>query len=238
MSGRPGAAPADGGSERRWQRLAIAAGLAALVVAWVVSLRTSGTSPAGATQRLVDVLRGSAWAAPAYVAAYALRPLVLFPASLLTIAGGLLFGPVWGIVLTVVAANLSAMVAYGLGRLLGRPPAGEEAEAAGLAARWAGRLRQRSFATVLVMRLALLPFDLVNYLCGYLRIAPLSFLTATALGSLPATVAFVLAGAAVDRVDAGLGGLDGRVFAASAAIFVASLAVARVLHRGDEAGPA
>ncbi len=220
-------------TERRWQRLAVGVGLAVLVIAWVVSLRTSGTSPAGATQRLVDVLRGSAWAAPAYLTAYALRPLVLFPASLLTIAAGVLFGPVWGIALTVVAANLSAMVAYGLGRMIGRPPPGEEAEAAGLAARWAGRLRERSFATVLVMRLALLPYDLVNYLCGYLRIAPLPFLTATAIGSLPGTVAFVLAGASVDRVDAGLAGFDGRVFAASVVLFVASLAVARTLHARD-----
>lgn len=220
-------------TERRWQRLAVGVGLAALVIAWVVSLRTSGTSPAGATQRLVDLLRGSAWAAPAYVAAYALRPLVLFPASLLTIAAGVLFGPVWGIALTVVAANLSAMVAYGLGRMIGRPPPGEEAEAAGLAARWAGRLRERSFATVLVMRLALLPYDLVNYLCGYLRIAPLPFLAATAIGSLPGTVAFVLAGAAVDRVDAGLAGFDGRVLAASVVLFVGSLAVARMMHARD-----
>ena len=217
-----------------WQRLALAGLLALLAVGWVVWLRESGTTPTAATQSLVDELRGSAWAAPAYVAAYALRPLVLFPASLLTIAAGVLFGPVWGLALTLPAANLSAMVAYALGRVLGRPPPAEEEIAATLAARWSARLRQRSFATVLVMRLALLPYDVVNYLCGFLRIAPWPFLAATAIGSLPATVAFVLAGASVERVDAGASGLDARVLIAAAALFVASLAVARVLHRGED----
>ena len=84
------------------------------------------------------------------------------------------------------------------------------------------------------MRLALLPYDVVNYLCGFLRIKPWPFLAATAIGSLPATVAFVLAGASVERVDAGASGLDARVLIAAAALFVASLAVARVLHRGED----
>lgn len=217
-----------------WQRVAVATLLALLVLGWVVWLQQSGTTPTAATQSLVDRLRGSAWAAPAYVVAFALRPLVLFPASLQTIAAGLLFGPLWGLALTLPAVNLSAMVAYGLGRVLGRPPPAEEEAAATLAARWSARLRQRSFATVLVMRLALLPYDVVNYLCGFLRIAPWPFLAATALGSLPATVGFVLAGASVERVDAGIAGLDARVLAASAALFVASLVVARVLHRGGD----
>lgn len=202
----------------------------ALLAGWLVYLRVGGRSPASSAQAFVDLLRDAWWAVPAYVAAYAARPLLLFPASVLTLAGGVLFGPALGVLITVVAANTSAMVAYGVGRTLGSPPTPEDGDGS-LVRRWSGRLRERSFVTVMIMRLALLPYDLVNYLCGYLRIRPLPYLTATAIGSLPGTVAFVLAGASLQRVDTGLAGFDWRIFAASAAFFAVSLVVARIVHR-------
>lgn len=224
--------------EVRRVRRAVAIGvLFALVAVWVFYLSTTDSSPASSAQALVDTLRDSVWAAPAFVAVYAVRPLILFPATLLTLAGGVLFGPVAGTALTVVAANLSAMVAYGFARGIASPPQDVEVEAS-FRARWSRRLRERSFTTVMIMRLALLPYDLVNYLCGFLHIPAGPFLVATAIGSFPATVAFVLAGASVERVDAGLAGFDARVFAASVVLFVVSLAIARILQRngGPELG--
>ena len=58
----------------------------------------------------------------AYIGVYLVRPLVLFPASVLTVMGGVLFGPWLGVPVVVLAANSSAMVAYGVGRLLGSVP--------------------------------------------------------------------------------------------------------------------
>jgi uncharacterized membrane protein YdjX (TVP38/TMEM64 family) len=91
-------------------------------------------------------------------------------------------------------------------------------------------MRTHSFETVLVMRLLFLPYDLVNYLAGLLRLRWVPFLLATALGSLPGTVSFVLLGASLDRVDEGLGGIDPVALVASMVIFVASLVVAQVLR--------
>ena len=96
-------------------------------------------------------------------------------------------------------------------------------------------MRANSFSTVMTMRFVFLPYDLVSYLSGFLRIAPLQFLAATALGSLPGTVAFVLAGASIERLDDGVGGLDLRVLALSAVIFVASLIAARILKKREAA---
>ncbi len=203
---------------------------AALLAAWLVYLWRSGSSPAGSLQAGVDAARGAWWAVPVFVLAYAARGLVLFPASLLTIAGGVLFGPVVGVVVTVVAANASAMVAYAAGRSLTAPPTMAETDASTVA-RWSNRLRHNSFTTVMVMRLAFLPYDLVNYLCGFLRVHQGAFLAATAIGSLPGTVTFVLAGASVRRLDAGVAGFDLRVFAISVALFVVSLVGARLVQR-------
>ncbi|MCX6040107.1 MAG: VTT domain-containing protein [Caldilinea sp.] len=148
-------------------------------------------------------LSGVAWAssnpvAPLlYILAYAVRPLLLLSSILLTVSGGFLFGAGWGAFYTVIGANLSATVAFWVGRSFGQAILSEKG-ASGLIQEYAQRMRQESFETVLVMRFLFLPYDLVNYLAGLLRIRYAPFLWATLLGSLPGTVAFVLVGAALD----------------------------------------
>lgn len=228
----------------RWVALGV---WLSVIVAWGLHLRSTGTSPTESLQSLIDRLDDAWWAIPAYLVVYAVRPMVLFPASILTIAGGILFGPVVGTGSAVVGANLSAFVAYSLGRVFSPNVVvedegavqdvtsgdGSEAVPASFIARWSGRMRERSFATVMVMRLAYLPYDLVNYAAGVLRIKALPFLAATAIGSLPGTVSFVLAGASVDRLDAGLDGFDPKIFGFSVVLFVISLGVAKLLQRRE-----
>ena len=226
------------GAPPRWtvwaQRAAVLAVWLAAVVAWQRHQGNTGLSTTETAQQFVDTVGSAWWGVLAYIGVYLARPVVLFPASVLTVVGGLLFGPVAGVLVVVVAANASAMLAYGIGRLLGRAPGNDggadEAEQS-LARRWSGRMRDNSFETVLIMRLLFLPYDLVNYLSGILRLAWLPFLVATALGSLPGTVSFVLLGASLDDLDDGLGAIDPVILGASLSIFVVSLLVARLLRR-------
>lgn len=216
----------------RWVALAA---WVVVIVAWGLRLRATGTSPTESLQSFVDRLDDAWWAIPAYLAVYTVRPLVLFPASLITIAAGVLFGPVVGIGLATVGANLSAYVAYSVGKVFS-PTAMADADGATVIARWSTRMREESFVTVMIMRLAFLPFDVVNYAAGLLRIEAGPFLAATAIGSLPGTVSFVLAGASVERLDAGLDGFDPRIFAISIILFVLSIAVSKLVRR-REVGP-
>ena len=215
------------------QRAGVALVWVGAIVAWQIHQSSTGRSVTETAQAFIDVVGGSWWGIFAYVLVYLARPIVLFPASVLTIVGGVLFGPVVGVLVVVLAANASAMVAYGIGRLLGRPPGGNDVDAGDLsiARRWSNRMRDNSFETVLIMRLLFLPYDLVNYLAGLLRLRWLPFLLATALGSLPGTVSFVLLGASLDRVDDGLGGIDPVALVASMVIFVVRLVLARILRR-------
>ncbi len=217
------------------QRVTLAAIWIAAIAGWVLFQRSTGRNTVDTAQFFVDTARGNWWALVAFIAFYAARPIVLFPATVLTVAGGILFGPILGVVATVVGANLSAMVAYWIGRTLrGRGAnvesiAGLENANAGIFGRWSTKMRSNSFATVLTMRLLFLPYDLVNYLAGFLTISPWPFLAATAIGSIPGTLAFTFAGSSIERVDEGLSGFDARIFAASVVLFVASLAVARLV---------
>jgi len=219
-----------------WVQRAVVAGIwVAAIVSWQIYQSSNGLSTTETAQRFIDTVGGSWWGIFAYVLVYLARPIVLFPASILTIVGGILFGPVLGVLVVVLAANASAMVAYGVGRLLGHAPGTSDAvtgtEATSFARRWSNRMRDNSFETVLIMRLLFLPYDLVNYVSGMLRLHWMPFLLATALGSLPGTVSFVLLGASIDRVDEGIGGIDPATLVVGLVIFVVSLALARLLRR-------
>jgi uncharacterized membrane protein YdjX (TVP38/TMEM64 family) len=196
---------------------------------------SNNLSTTQAGQRFIDAVDAAWWGLFAYIGVYLVRPLVLFPASVLTVVGGVLFGPWLGVAVVVVAANLSAMVAYGVGRLLGTVPdaaaAADGDEDLSLVAKWSQRLRENSFETVFIMRLLFLPYDLVNYVCGALRITWTSFLLATALGSLPGTISFVLLGASLERVDQGLDGINPWAIVASVLIFVLSIVISRLLRK-------
>jgi len=202
----------------------------AVISGWTWYLRASRQSPVDWLQGLVDAASGAWWAIPAFVLAYLARPLLLFPASLLTIAAGILFGPVVGIPVAIVAATGSAFVAFQIGKTFS-PTAVRAGDGATVIDRWSGRMRDESFLTVMLMRLAFLPYDLVNYSAGFLRINAGAFVAATALGSLPGTISFVLAGASLQRLDAGLDGFDPKVFAASLALFAVSIAISKVVQR-------
>ena len=54
-----------------------------------------------------------------YILLYCLRPLILFPAPLLTTISGTLFGPYKGVLYTIMGENISANIVYLLGRYFG-----------------------------------------------------------------------------------------------------------------------
>lgn len=217
------------------RRLAIVTVWGAALIGWFAYRNANDLGTIDAAQQLVEGVDMLSWAPVVFVVAYLLRPLLFVPASLMTVAAGLLFGATLGTVLVIVAANGSAMVAYTVGRSLAGEHGEHDDERAGLIHRWGRRLRTRSFETVFVMRLLFLPYDLVNYASGALRVHRPAFLTATALGTLPGTLSFVLLGASLEHLDEGLGGIDPWAVGASVAIFAISMVVAALLRRTSAA---
>ena len=225
---------------RHWQKAIAAALWVTMLAALLLYMRANDLT-------LSELfLAGMAWVqdnplAPlAYIVIYALRPLTLFSSVLLTLAGGFLFGPLWGVVYTVIGANLSATVAFFIGRYFGRGVLDDETSE-GWVPRYARRLRDNSFVTVLIMRFIFLPYDLVNYLAGFLRISYWPFLLATIIGSVPGTIAFVLLGASLspaEITDMFLTGklptLEWRFLTISAVMFVLSIVLSRYIKRREQ----
>lgn len=224
-------------SVSRWWRVAFAITMwAVLAGCWWWYQRHTGRGSIATAQSMIDRARGAWWALFAYLAVSLVRPLVFFPATLLTVAAGILFGPVVGIAVAAVAANLSAALGYTIGhRLRGT---GNGVAGSGTLAGWAERLRANTFEAVLLTRLLFLPYDAVNYACGLLRVRATPFIAATAIGTLPGTVAFVLVGSSITRIDDGLAGVSRTTLLISVALIAASITLSRLVRRRSPASPA
>jgi uncharacterized membrane protein YdjX (TVP38/TMEM64 family) len=124
------------------------------------------------------------------------------PRTVFTLAAGLLFGPVLGIVLAVAATTVSAVLALLLVRAVDR-----DRVAVRLTQGWVGgatvravdrRLRARGWLAVGSLRLiAPVPFSVINYCAGLSSVRLLPYLLATVIGILPGTVGVVVLGDAL-----------------------------------------
>lgn len=172
----------------------------------------------------------------AYIVIYTLRPLIFFPAMWLTILSGSLFGFWGGVLYTIIGENLSASLAYALGRFF----ASDEGQGRlGMLGRWRELLDEQAFTSVLILRVIYAPFDVVNYGCGLLAVPWLPYALATLIGIMPGLVTFVSFGASVDFGEflhnyqhfspGDL--LDARQLLISGSLLAFSLLIAWVVHR-------
>ncbi len=183
-------------------------------------------------QLLLDFLTQGLRGPLLYVLLYAIRPLIFFPASLLTIASGFVFGPILGVVYTVIASNVSASIAYSVARFFGKGILKED-NPEGLLLRYTHRLRENSFETVMFMRFIFLPYDAVSYFAGFLRINFWPFILATALGSIPGTIAFVGFGASIERFTGAIPTFNPVTLGYSLIILVLSILLSRFLKKRE-----
>lgn len=155
----------------------VALGLSA-VVAWLFSGLSVWEVPERLSRWLDDF--GVGPAVLLVLALYTVRPLILFPSTVMGVASGMTFGPLLGCAVTMAGELLGAALAFGVTRVLGRRWVSTH-ESARLA-KWDRRLSRHGILTVTIMRLILLPFDSVSFFCGLTGVRPRDFLVGTMLG--------------------------------------------------------
>lgn len=138
----------------------------------------------------------------AFAGVYTLMVLLSVPgATVMTLAGGLLFGPWAGAAATLAAATLGATGVYGLARSsIGALLLRRAQSRTGRLERIAEGFRRDAFFYLLSLRLApAVPFWVVNIVAGAGRAPARAFLGATILGMAPATLIYSLVGAGLGR---------------------------------------
>lgn len=125
------------------------------------------------------------------------------PSAPIAMAAGAAYGHVWGTVQVVIGAELGALIAFGLARVLGRDVVqrvfGDRVDA--------GLLGSQAALTATVFASRLMPFvsfDMVSYAAGLSRLHAWRFAVATFAGIVPAS--FLLAHFGVVAVKGDLGG--------------------------------
>lgn len=164
---------------------------------------------------LVQQIRSlGSWGPAVYVFLYLVGPPLMIPGAPITIAGGALFGPVWGTVYTIVGATSGATASFLIGRYL----AGDWVEQKSL-----GRIRQlkegverEGWRFVAFTRLVpLFPFNLLNYAFGLTRVKLSHYVLATFFCMIPGATAYSFIGYA--GREAALGG-EALIFKVAAAV--------------------
>ena len=154
-----------------------------------------------------------------FILLYALATLFFLPGSVLTLAGGALFGPLWGTLYNLSGATLGAYASFLAARYL----ASDWAEA-----RAGGRLKQmkqgveaEGWKFVAFVRLVpLFPFNLLNYALGLTRISAWHYSIASFVFMLPGAVAYTYLGYAGREAIAGGEGMLQKVMLAFALLAV------------------
>jgi uncharacterized membrane protein YdjX (TVP38/TMEM64 family) len=140
-----------------------------------------------------EVLSWGVWGPLAYIMLYAVGPSFLVPGAVMTIAGGLAFGALWGAVYSLIGADAGALVAFTAGRFLGKS----------FAERMVGnrfhnvldRLTRSGFYVILYLRIVpVIPYNALNLLAGASPIEFRDYFWASAIGMIPGTVLFAFLG--------------------------------------------
>jgi uncharacterized membrane protein YdjX (TVP38/TMEM64 family)/Fe-S oxidoreductase len=127
-----------------------------------------------------------------YMLIYTIAPALFLPGLPITIVGGILFGPLWGVVYTIIAATMGACVAFLISRYLAR----EWVESQLKSPRWRRLdegVEKHGWKVVAFTRLVpLFPFNLLNYAFGLTKISFQQYAVTTFLCMLPACIAFIV----------------------------------------------
>jgi uncharacterized membrane protein YdjX (TVP38/TMEM64 family) len=142
------------------------------------------------------------WAPLAHIALFALATLLFVPGALFGLAGGALFGPLWGTALNLVGATLGATAAFLVGRYLARDWV--RRRAGPRLARLIAGVDAEGWRFVAFVRLVpLFPFNLVNYALGLTRIPVTNYVLASLVCMAPGTLAYAWLGYAGREAAAG-----------------------------------
>jgi uncharacterized membrane protein YdjX (TVP38/TMEM64 family) len=167
-----------------------------LLVALVLTLGAFTVFARPDREALLESVRDSGVFGPAAaVLGSALLVAALVPRTLLALVGGALFGTLGGAGYVVIGVTAGSVLAYGVGRMLGREF---------VAGRLRGRLavleaavaRRGTWAVMVMRMIPLVPFCVSNYALGTTSVRLRQFIGGTALGIVPNTLAYAALGSA------------------------------------------
>jgi uncharacterized membrane protein YdjX (TVP38/TMEM64 family) len=148
------------------------------------------------------------WGVLLFIVVYIFATVLFFPASILTIGAGFVFGVLRGTVVVSIAATAGAAIAFLIARYLARHQIERQVARNPRFKRIDRAIGERGAKLVFLLRLSpLIPFNLSNYFYGLTSVKFWPYVLASWIGMLPGTLLYVYLGAAG---KAGLSGAAGQ----------------------------
>jgi uncharacterized membrane protein YdjX (TVP38/TMEM64 family) len=116
------------------------------------------------------------------------------PAFVPALANGLLFGAVWGTVLTWSTALIGAVVCFYIARILGRPAVEKLVSQRAMKSVDNFFARHGNSAVLIARFIPIFSFSAISYISGVTSISLWGYLWTTAVGILPGTIVFCVLG--------------------------------------------
>lgn len=137
-----------------------------------------------------------------FIVIYIISTTVFLPGSVLTIAGGILFGPIWGTFYNLTGATIGATIAFLIARYLASDWVTRKSSG------WLKQLIEgveaEGWRFVAFVRLTpLFPFNLLNYALGLTRIRLFHYVVTSYICMLPGAIAYTYLGYAGHNAVAG-----------------------------------
>ncbi|AZV79760.1 TVP38/TMEM64 family protein [Parasedimentitalea marina] len=188
-------------SQQVSRRRTVFAGVALLLViggAIGVVVSEYALSPEALAEQLRAV---GAWAPVAVIVLMILHSFVPFPAEILAICAGAVFGTLMGSLLIWMGAMLGALAAFGLSRRLGQQVVHGWLTPS-QASRMSDWTQDRGVLALLISRfIPVIAFNLINYAAGLTKVPLWTFIWTTGLGILPFTVLMAYLGAQMKELS-------------------------------------
>lgn len=139
------------------------------------------------------------WGPVSYIVVYILRPLILFPAGVLSATAGVIWGPALGFFYLQIAANISSTAEFLIARYFAREAI--EQKLKGKISGLDQKIEKHGFLTVLLIRLIPnVAWDIQNLSLGLTKVKFRDYFLATFIGIMPGSFAFVFFGSSLIKV--------------------------------------
>ncbi len=167
--------------------------LLAFLAAALISIRLLGLGEYIEQERLRHWIDGfGVWGPLVYILIYAVAASLMVPGLPVTVAGGILFGPVRGSIYVLIGATIGASLAFFIARRMGREWV-ESALKGGRLGELDEKVREQGWKIVAITRLIpLFPYNFLNYAYGLTSIRFSQYLLATFVFMIPGVVAYVV----------------------------------------------
>ena len=188
-----------GGRRRGWFKLAAGVAGVALGVLLAWRLGAFDLLTVDNIDRLDAWFDGlGIWAPVVFILLWVVAAVFFLPGLPISIAGGLIFGALWGTVYTTIGANLGAAAAFLIGRYAARDMVERQIENNAALGRIDDGVKRHGWRMLMITRLVpIFPFNIQNYVYGLTDIGFGTYVLVSLVCMVPGTIAYNFAAGSV-----------------------------------------